>query len=199
MFVEAAAVVALLAVLPACSQEMRAAENPPAAATPDFTPGSDTAHGGGSPELSVLELQDLAELLKAQKGKITVVNFWATWCPPCVKEMPDFAEFYREYQEDEATSEVALLSVSADHPDTIESALNPFIEKFNLPFPVHVMNFMPSEELAAVLGYDWVNGSLPATFVYDQEGQLRNVWFVGITKADLDKAVAKIRGATATG
>jgi peroxiredoxin len=53
---------------------------------------------------------------------------------------------------------------------------------------------MPSEELTGILGYEWIDGNLPATFVIKPDGTLQNVWFVTVTKADLEKSVEKAKG-----
>jgi peroxiredoxin len=157
----------------------------------DTGPGGSAGNVESTDSYKVLSLEDLDVLLKSQRGKTVVVNFWATWCPPCVEELPEFGEFYKAHKDDEG---VTLLSISADHPETVDSILKPFVAKHMLPFPIYIMDFMPSEELTGILGYEWIDGNLPATFVIKPDGTLQNVWFVTVTKADLEKSVEKAKG-----
>ena len=181
------AAMALLAVLPACNRDNANAASASGSPSAKAKPTATTVDSANAFDVTGLDM-----LLKENRGKTVVVNFWATWCPPCVQEMPEFAEFYREHNK--AGDAVTFISMSADNPETIDSAIKPFVAKHKIPFPIHVMSFMPSDELTGVLGYEWVDGNLPATFVYKPDGKLQNVWFVQITKADLDKAVAKAAG-----
>ena len=93
--------------------------------------GSSTFEGAHAavPEVTVISTDKLAKVLASHRGKIVVVNFWATWCPPCVAEMPEFVEFYEKTK----GADVLLLSVSADHPDTIDSHVKPFVARHGLP------------------------------------------------------------------
>ena len=72
--------------------------------------------------------KELKPLLEKKDNKIYVVNFWATWCGPCVKELPYFEKINKEY----ADKNVEVLLVSLDFPKQMEKKLIPFIEKKNL-------------------------------------------------------------------
>ena len=89
------------------------------------------------------------------KGKVVVINFWATWCPPCIAEMPSFEELYKTYKND-----VVFLFVSSEDPKTISSFLN----KNNFNFKAH----MP--KTAAPDAFEV--GAIPRTFVIDKKGQI---------------------------
>jgi len=141
------------------------------------------------PPVSMITPQDLAAAVDAERGKVLVVNFWATWCPPCVKEMPDLVKFYLAADGDET----AFISVSADLEGELERALKPFVQKRRIPFPVYVINALPDEMLEA-LGWetDW-DGALPATFVLDSQGEMRKTWIRGITFEELSRVVEAVR------
>lgn len=136
------------------------------------------------PKVRLVSAHDVGQLIKDGRGKVLVVNFWATWCPPCVEEMPELVAFYRNY----AHGSVEFLSISADHPSTVDDRVRPFIEEKRLPFPVHVMKVKGPDELNDVLNLDW-DGALPATFVFGRDGRAVHSWIGAITLADLKRVV----------
>ncbi len=146
-----------------------------------------------TPAVTVISTEGLVAKIKAARGKVLVVNFWATWCPQCINEMPELVKFYRSIN----TPEVAFMSVSADHPDTLEDRVKPFVSEHELPFPVYVTDARSPEGLVKALNLDW-EGGLPATFVFDKNGTLRQMWTEEIELADLTKGVAPLRAAHST-
>ena len=72
--------------------------------------------------------KELKPMLERQDGKTYVINFWATWCAPCVKELPAFEKLNKEY----AAKNVEVILVSLDFPKQVEKRLLPFINKKNL-------------------------------------------------------------------
>lgn len=93
------------------------------------------------------------------KGRVTIVDFWATWCAPCITEIPHYNELSKEFKD----KPVTMLGV------TIESGslddVKPFIDEFKIEYPV----VMGTEEV--VTGFGGLIG-FPTTFVVDQEGRI---------------------------
>jgi len=96
--------------------------------------------------------------LREQRGKAVMVNFWATWCPPCREEMPAMERLYRRHRE----RGFVLLAVSVD---TDASLVTPFLERHKLTFPVALDAKM---DLANTYGVR----ALPASFLIDRDGYL---------------------------
>ena len=134
--------------------------------------------------IDVLKAQGLAAKVKAERGKVVVVNFWATWCAPCVHELPELAKFYKQLD----PQKVVFVSASADAPETIDDVVKPFVAKRKLPFPIHVVDATPDQLAKALDMGDW-EGTLPATFIYDQEGKLRKSWVKETTAPALEAAI----------
>ena len=107
---------------------------------------------------TLTDLQGKTWTLKDLKGKVVLVNFWATWCPPCQKEMPDLEALYNLYKD----QGFVILALSQD--DETEKVA-PFIAERKITFPVLLD---PGQKVGKLFE---VNG-IPKTFVYDREGRL---------------------------
>lgn len=134
--------------------------------------------------VTLVDIDALTEVVADAEGTVTVVNFWATWCPPCLNEMPYLVEFYETYAGDEVT----FISVTADAPRTIDSAVLPYMTEEDIPFHVYVMDGIQPHDVAEGLDIDF-RGALPVTVVFDQEGDVAVQWDEEITLADLEEAV----------
>ncbi|MBX7257934.1 MAG: redoxin domain-containing protein [Candidatus Hydrogenedentes bacterium] len=132
----------------------------------------------------------VAELLSATKGKPLVVNVWATWCMPCVAEMPELAKFYRASEK----LGVGFLSLSADMTSEVDGSVKPFVKDKKVPFPVYVLDSLPPDRLVEMLKAEdskW-DGPLPATFLFDKDGVMKQFWFEEVTEAQLTEAVSAL-------
>jgi cytochrome c biogenesis protein CcmG, thiol:disulfide interchange protein DsbE len=115
--------------------------------------------GQAAPALVVQELDGETFDLAAMRGRVVAVNFWATWCPPCRKEMPLLDAFYRKYH----ARGFELIGLSADRPRD-RAAMRAMMQSFAYP--------------AAMLDDAKVNGFgqpaiLPVTFIVDRNGIVR--------------------------
>jgi thiol-disulfide isomerase/thioredoxin len=140
-----------------------------------------------NPQVTVVDVKRLSGLLAESRGRPVVLNFWATWCPPCVKEMPELARFYAE-----ASARVAFVSVSVDHPDTVEKRVIPFLKEKRIPFPVYVLEEQSPSAVSEGLGLDWQADAVPATFLLDKNGKVRQYWDEEVTAQQLTEAANKI-------
>lgn len=126
------------------------------------------------PSLSYAELKPLLE----QKGnKIYVVNFWATWCAPCIKELPYFEVLDRR-------EDVEVLLVSLDFPKHKESRLLPFIKKNKLQSKVVLLDDADENYWINDIHPNW-SGAIPATLIYTKKQ--RGFYEQSFTASKLDK------------
>jgi len=89
------------------------------------------------------------------KGKVLLINNWATWCPPCVAEMPSLQDLYSERKND-----VVFLFVAHDKPEKVKV----FLAKNHLDIPVYYMQTAMPKELESP--------SIPTTFIIDKQGKI---------------------------
>jgi thiol-disulfide isomerase/thioredoxin len=108
-----------------------------------------------------LDYKGLKPWLHKEDDKVYVVNFWATWCAPCVKELPYFEKINAEYKD----NNVEVILVSLDFPKKKESKLLPFIEKNNIQSKVLHLDDADEQFWIADIDKDW-GGALPATLIY---------------------------------
>ncbi len=95
------------------------------------------------------------------RGKTVVLNFWATWCPPCIQEMPELAELHHEILPRDGT----VIGIGIDTPSNIRQ----FAENKPMPYPLLVAG-MGGSELSKRFGNEV--GALPFTTVIDQQGRI---------------------------
>ncbi|WP_047545089.1 TlpA family protein disulfide reductase [Psychroserpens sp. Hel_I_66] len=114
-------------------------------------------------DLKVLNFNELESYLKSKDdNKTYVVNFWATWCAPCVKELPYFEDLNSNY----SSKNVEVILVSLDFPKQIETKLKSFLEKRHLKSEVIVLNDVDSNTWIPKVDKNW-SGAIPATIIYN--------------------------------
>jgi len=108
-------------------------------------------------DFTLTELGGMKWTLKEQHGKVVVVNFWATWCPPCRKEMPDLETLYKQFKD----QGLVILAIS----DEDAGKVAPFIAEQKVTYPILLDPGRKVNELFQIEG-------IPKTFVYDRGGKL---------------------------
>jgi thiol-disulfide isomerase/thioredoxin len=110
------------------------------------------------PDVSYIDTDGTAYTTKSLAGKVVVVNFWATWCKPCLKEIPDLSKIYERYK----AKGLVMLGVMTDDPD--HNALLNFRSDNEMTYPVVRANS------DIMISYSYP-GALPTTFVFDRGGK----------------------------
>lgn len=110
----------------------------------------------------------LKDRIEKRNGKILFVNFWATWCQPCVEEFPDLVKIYNEFK----NSDFEFLSVSVDLASEIETKVKPFLSEQKADFNVVVIEEKRSEQVINLINPEW-NGAVPVTVIYDKDGEMK--------------------------
>lgn len=116
------------------------------------------------PELEVYDFNGFEKYLAKSDGKTYVVNFWATWCAPCVKELPYFEKLNQAYKNEN----VEVVLVSLDFPHLYDTKLKPFIAENKLQSKVVALNDVDMNTWIPKVDEGWT-GSIPATVIYKND------------------------------
>lgn len=114
-----------------------------------------------------LDFSELNKFLTIENDTTYVVNFWATWCRPCIKELPAFEKLTVDYSD----KKVKVLLVSLDFPDKIDSQVVPFIEKNNILSQVLLLDDGDANSWIPKVSEKW-SGAIPATLIYNKNKRL---------------------------
>ena len=122
-----------------------------------------------APNFTLEDLNGKNVKLSDFKGKVVIINFWATWCPPCKAEIPDFIELYKTYQK----KGLVILGIALDNKEKVVK----FVKDNGINYPV----LMGNQEVSNL--YGGISG-IPTSFVVDRKGIIKNV-FVGLRSKEV--------------
>ena len=127
-------------------------------------------------DFTLLDLDNNEISLSDFKGKIVVINFWGTWCPPCRAEIPDFVEAYNEYKD----RGVQFLGIGLDEAENLKA----FAEEYNISYPILIDGSIDT------ISSKWRINFIPTTYIVNENGKVVVPPNVGMmTKKQLIDAV----------
>ncbi len=131
-----------------------------------------------APELTLFDLDGNEVSLKDFLGEVILVNNWATWCPPCREEKPEFKAYYDKYKD----QGFQVVAIEAGEP---EIEVRNFVEGAGLDFVI-----LLDPENKSLITFQ--HSSLPNSFVIDRKGNLRLAWLGAINGSTLEKYVTPL-------
>ena len=140
------------------------------------------ALGEMAPDFQLTTLDGEEVQLSDYRGKKVVLNFWATWCPPCRAEMPHMQTYYEEQADEE---NVAILAVNLTTEDKGLAQIEDFIEEFGLEFPI------PMDEKGDV-GSTYQAVSIPTSYMIDTGGRIQNKVVGPMDEAMMEQLIAEL-------
>ncbi len=156
----------IAAVLAACTAR-------PAAGVPP-------APGAPAPPLVLPMLNGDAVHLSDFSGKVVLVNFWASWCAPCVNEMPRLQQWHEQYADDG----LVVLGVNTLYLDSQE-AVEAFLHDLDISYPMLV-------DQQGDVSRQWLAQSLPRSYVIDRQGMVRWTRLGEVTERDWEEQIAPL-------
>jgi cytochrome c biogenesis protein CcmG/thiol:disulfide interchange protein DsbE len=139
--------------------------------------GSAALAQGKAPNFSLKTSDGKSLELAKLQGKVVVVNFWATWCGPCRKEIPGFIEVYGRLK----SKGLEIVGISLDREGW--TVVKPYIDKSKITYPVVVDNGKLADAYGGI-------DAIPTTFIVDRKGNIVKKHVGYISKEDLEKLVS---------
>jgi thiol-disulfide isomerase/thioredoxin len=165
--------------------------NPTRAAAAAWSPQKRKANTGGvrAPLVREINLEGLKKLLQrgGQQSRPLLVNFWATWCDPCREEFPDLVQINKDYK----ARGLEFVTVSLDDPAEVKTGVPQFLRQMRSTMPAYLLNVPDPEPAIKWVDAAW-GGGLPATYLYDAQGQVIFKHMGRIKPAELRSSLEKV-------
>lgn len=136
--------------------------------------------GNIAPDFELLSLDGEAVKLSDFAGKKVILNFWATWCPPCRAEMPHMEKFYEKYGKG-----AVVLAVNLTHTEKKQSNVSTFVEDFELSFPIVMDEEGDVTGMYQVFAY-------PTSYMIDSQGIIQEIYRGAMDYATMKQMTSKM-------
>jgi thiol-disulfide isomerase/thioredoxin len=138
-----------------------------------------------APDFALADVAGKTVRLSDSAGQVRLIDFWATWCPPCREAIPHFKELHEAY----GSRGLTILAISMDEDP--EEVLPPFLEKWKVPYANLIGDDRVAEAFGGVFG-------LPTTFLVDREGNITDTFVGGTPKQVFEDRIRDLLGLSPT-
>ncbi|MGA1249190.1 MAG: TlpA disulfide reductase family protein [Candidatus Kapaibacteriota bacterium] len=139
-------------------------------------------------QVQKISIGQLEQVLSSKHDSVYVINFWATWCKPCIEELPYFEEAYHEFKK----SNVRILLVSLDMASELERIVIPFIQKKKMLAEIVLLDEPDPNSWIDRIEPTW-SGSLPATIIFNNSLKKRSFQEKQLTKEELFLIIQQLK------
>ncbi|MDF2191316.1 TlpA disulfide reductase family protein [Paraflavitalea sp. CAU 1676] len=137
-------------------------------------------------QVSLVTLDQVCQRIQLGKDTTYVINFWATWCSPCVEELPFFEKLAVQYK----SQKLKVLLISVDFKSKLKTSVVPFVKKHGLKNQIFVLNEQDQQEYINRIDSTW-SGALPATLII--KNQTRKFFEKEFTYSELVEEYQKVK------
>lgn len=139
-------------------------------------------------QVSVIKITDLEKRMNINSDTTYIINFWATWCSPCVKELPEFDSIGKVY----SSAKVKVLLVSMDFKEDLATKLLPFMNKRKVQSEVVLLDETNGNYFIPKISEQW-SGALPATLILNNKLKVKRFYEKKLTFAFLKSEIESIK------
>ncbi len=150
----------------------------------DANPAAYVLEEGAAPSATWMTTAGQPLTLESLRGKVVLVDFWATWCKPCIKSMPELEAIYKDYQK----LGLEVVGVSVDQGDEREKKVKKFLEKKPVAYPIVI----DTEEASSWEAFHVV--ALPTVYLIGRDGQIAERWTGVVDMKKVREAVDRAIG-----
>ncbi len=129
------------------------------------------------PEFEFPDMADKMHSSSEWQGKIRVINFWATWCPPCVKEIPDFIQLQEQY----GSKNLQFIGIAVDDKGSVKE----FLTKTKINYPILIGDFTSASFISLIYQLGNASDAIPFTVIVNQKGDILLKHQGGISKEEI--------------
>jgi thiol-disulfide isomerase/thioredoxin len=127
---------------------------------------------------------EFRQLLTHYQGKVVLVNLWATWCAPCLKELPELARLQEQYR----AQGLQVITITLDEPDILETRVKRIWRERAASLPAYLQTEAAPDKFVSVIDPAW-NEIMPTNYLLDRTGQLKATLTGGKTLAEFEAAL----------
>lgn len=132
----------------------------------------------------IIKLPELEKIINYKNDTTYVINFWATWCKPCVEELP----YFLEAEKDSKSQKVRFIFISLDFKKNFETQLIPFLKKKEINSTVLLLDETDYNKWIDIVSKDW-EGNIPATLIYNSGAGTRTFYPHEFEREQLRKVI----------
>jgi thiol-disulfide isomerase/thioredoxin len=136
----------------------------------------------GHDKIEVIKYHNLEEIFNEADGKVKIINFWATWCKPCIEELPEFEAINDKYKW------VKVVLISLDDVEVLQKKVLPFVKKIGLQSDVKLLDETDYNSIIDKIHPEW-SGAIPATLIIDKKGK-KHLYEKEFKKGELQNLIA---------
>ena len=137
--------------------------------------------------VQAIDFEELKVLFKQEREHPLLVNFWATYCDPCRDEFPDLVKIDKDYR----PRSLEFVTISLDDMSDLKTSVPKFLDSMKATMPAYLLNVPDPEPTIDFVDPRW-QGSLPATFLYNEKGEIVYKHIGRVNTAELREAIEKV-------